>query len=175
MTYVRASGRSASRRRVRRRAAITLSALSALLLVAFVIALSYSQGWIGGGPVPAPTDNAVAACSTIQPAQPSDVIVNVYNATTRDRLATSAAKALRDQKFRTASVTNDPLQKSLVGVGEVRYGTTGIEEATAVLLRVPGAKSVKDARADASVDVVLGEAFTTIAIVKGTPSVCRPS
>ncbi|MBK7721029.1 MAG: LytR C-terminal domain-containing protein [Austwickia sp.] len=172
MTYVRESGRSAASRRARRRAAITLSVLSALLVVAFVIALSYHQGWFGAQSAPAPTNNVAKTCSKVQPALPTDVVVNVYNATERNGLARTTAKALTDQGFRTASVTNDPLQKTIPGVGEVRFGKTGVEEATAVLLRVPGARGVRDTRADASVDLVLGEAFKAVAVVKGAPKAC---
>lgn len=172
MSYVRESGRTAAQRRARKRAAITLSVLSGLLVVAFVIALGYNQGWIGGKSNPAPTNNAAKTCSKVQPALPKDVVVNVYNATDRNGLARTAAKALADQGFRTASVTNDPLQKTIPGVGEVRWGKAGIEEATAVLLRVPGARSIRDNRADASVDLVLGESFKAVSVVKGAPKPC---
>ncbi len=172
MTYVRQSGRSAAQRRARRRAAITLSVLSGLLLVAFLIALSYNQGWIGGGSDPAPTNDAASGCTKVQPSMPKDVVVNVYNATNRSGLARTVATAMSRQGFRTASVTNDPLQKTITGIGEVRFGPTGVEEATAVLLRVPGARAVRDARADASVDMVLGEAFTAITVVEGAPNLC---
>lgn len=172
MSYVRESGRTAAQRRARRRAAITLSALSTILIVAFVIALSYNQGWIGGRSNPTPTNNAAMTCSKVQPAVPEDVVVNVYNATDRNGLARAVAKALVDQGFRTASVTNDPLQKTIPGVGEVRWGRSGVEEATAVLLRVPGARSIRDTRSDASVDLVLGEAFKAVSVVKGAPKPC---
>lgn len=171
MTYVRQSGRSAAQRRARRRAAITLSVLCVALIVAFVIALGYNQGWIGARSTAAPT-NAAQTCSPVQPAPPRDVIVNVYNATDRNGLARAAAKALTEQGFRIASVTNDPLQKSIPGIGEVRWGSAGTEEARAVLLRVPGARSMQDTRADASVDLVLGESFTAISVVGQAPPPC---
>lgn len=172
MTYVRQAGRTAAQRRARRRAAITLSVLSGLLIVAFVIALSYNQGWFGGKGSTTPTTNAASACTTTQPSEPKDVLVNVYNATDRKGLAATVSKAMRAQGFRVPSVTNDPLGKHIPGVGEVRFGKTGVEEATAVLLRLRGARSVPDGRADASVDLVLGDAFKAITVVKGTPKVC---
>jgi hypothetical protein len=63
-------------------------------------------------------------------------------------------------------VANDPLGKSVKGVAEVRYGPSGAEGAKLLVYYVPGAVLVADQRTDASVDLVLGEKFKTIAAQK---------
>lgn len=172
MTYVRQAGRSTAARQARRRAAIVLSVLSGCLLIAFLIALAVNLGWLGDRSESVAAPSASPSCSGVQPAAPKDVMVNVYNATTRAGLAGTTAKALRDQGFRTLAVTNDPLRKKIAGVGEIRHGTNGQEAAAAVLLRIPAATLVSDTRADASVDVALGEGFQGVTVVQGAPPPC---
>jgi hypothetical protein len=90
---------------------------------------------------------------------PSAVTVNVYNATDRQGLAASVAKSLRTQGFKVA---NDPLSKSISGVGEVRRGPTGEAGATLAAARLSGAKVVRDQRTDQTVDMVLGNRFRAL-------------
>jgi hypothetical protein len=107
-------------------------------------------------------------CTTAAPAKagaapkPADITVNVYNATDRDGLAGKTAAEVRERGFDVATITNDPLQRTVPGPAEVRYGKAGAAKAKVVLRLVKGAKPVRDARTDASVDLVVGEKFTAL-------------
>jgi hypothetical protein len=90
------------------------------------------------------------------------VSVNVYNATDRDGLAAGAAEQLRGRGFRVLTVANDPLHGKVAGPAEVRFGKSGRPGAQVVQRLVKGATAVRDARTDASVDLVLGRTFTTL-------------
>lgn len=156
MTYVREEGMTAARRRRRKRAVLTLTAVAAFVIVSFLIAIAYNNGWLGAKPTEPPTPT----CTPTPIAAPKDIpVVNVYNSTDRNGIAAGAAKVLQNQGFKTGQVINDPLKKKIPGVAEIRYGQQGASGAQAVLLRMPGAKLVLDKRQDASVDLVLGQAF----------------
>lgn len=163
MDYLHESGASIHRRRQRRRAAITLSLVALLMLGTFAYAAAYFQGWVGNRA----TASAVASqdCQVVAAAQalkPGAVTINVYNATNRNGLAASVAKLLRTQGFKIADVANDPLDGRIDGVGEVRHGRSGAVAATLAAARLSGAKVVRDARTDNTVDLVLGNQFTAL-------------
>ena len=101
---------SVARSRRNRRAAITVAVIVALLFGVFYFAASY---W-NTPPTKATATTSSSCTPTPGTIQPSQITVNVYNATKRNGLAGSTAKA------------------------------------------------VKDTRADASVDLVLGDAFTAV-------------
>jgi hypothetical protein len=151
------------RARRRRRTTLTLTVVAVLMLGTFAFAGAYYQGWIGGGSTSKPVANAKCQrTGRAQPSGPKAVTVNVYNATDRTGLAASVAKSLRTQGFKIAKVTNDPLGKSIRGVGEVRHGRMGAGGATLAAARLRGAKVVSDRRTDATVDLVLGNRFTAL-------------
>jgi hypothetical protein len=168
VSYIVESGASSARRSRRRRALITLLVVALMLFFAFWYAYSYYQasGRAASAPVP--------ACTTAAPAsgapKPADTTVNVYNATERNGLAAKTASELRKRGFAVATVANDPLQKKVAGPAEVRYGGSGVAKAKLVLTLVTGARPVRDARTDASVDLVLGDTFTALA----KPAVPKP-
>jgi hypothetical protein len=115
----------------------------------------------------APKAVTSASCSqsaSNQALTPSEVTVNVYNATARSRLAVSAAGALEKQGFKIAMVDNDPLGRAVAGIGEIRYGTSGLEGATLAQKRLPGAAMVLDYRIDATVDFVVGQKFKAVKV-----------
>lgn len=100
-----------------------------------------------------------ATCRPFDPAEvtPAKTTLNVYNATKKNGLAASAAKQLAGRGFVIREVANVPGGKALPGVAEVRYGAKGSAQAKLVVGAVgKGATSVKDARADATVDLVIG-------------------
>ena len=136
----------------------------ALLLGATVVyAGSYVQGWVS----PAPKAVANASCNgaaSHRALTPGDVTINVYNSTARTGLAASAASALQKQGFDVATVDNDPLGKTILGVGEIRHGPSGAAGAVLAAARLPGARLVLDDRMDASVDLVLGTTFRTLIV-----------
>jgi hypothetical protein len=157
MSYVVESGASLARRARRRRALITLGVVTLMLFFAFWYAYSYYQGSDKAKAAPTPSCTATSTART-----PAQVTVNVYNATDRTGLAAKTAADVRKRGFKISTVSNDPLQKDVTGVAEVRYGPTGRESAKLVLTLVKGAKAVKDSRTDSSVDLVLGAKFTAL-------------
>jgi hypothetical protein len=148
---------SSERARKRRRTAITLGVVALVLAGSFYYASSY---WNAG-----PTTSAAATCTptTSGAVAPSQVTVNVFNATKRTGLAGSTAKLVKERGFVVGSVQNDPTKKAIAGSAEVRYGPNGEAGAQLVVALVAGSVPVKDTRADASVDLVLGDAFTALA------------
>ena len=152
------------RRARRRRALITLAVVALMLFFAFWYAYSYYRA-DAGRPV-----TATPSCTTTTEPTPASVTVNVYNATSRNGLAAKTAAEVRKRGYRVATVANDPLQKTVDRTAEVRYGKRGVAGAKLVISLVKGAKGVPDARTDSSVDLVLGERFTSLAPVpKGKP------
>ncbi len=168
MSELNPVGPSAAERQRRRSMAI-LAGLGAFLLVSFLVAFAYIQGWIPpkglGGDAGAPTTPTTSlTCTTAPPAPaPKTITVNVYNSTDRTGLAAVTAKALKDQGFAVAAVTNDPLAKKVDGVAEIRFGKSGTAKADVLASRFPGAVKVPDdKRADDTVDVAIGLKFAAV-------------
>jgi hypothetical protein len=147
---------SVARSRRNRRAVITIGVVIALLAAALYIAASYWNS------PPAKSPTAAPSCSSggISPRQ---VTVNVYNATKRNGLGSATAKLVAARGFVTGTVANDPLKKAIAAPAEVRFGPAGEASAALVVALVPGAVPIKDTRADASVDLVLGDGFKDLA------------
>jgi hypothetical protein len=159
--YLHESGVSIYRHRRRRRAVITLSIVIALLVGTVAYAASYVQGWVG---TPAPKAVVTATCSAVPALTPRDVTINVYNASGRTGLAATVARSLEIRGFRVATVDNDPLGKTILTVGEIRTGESGLAAAIFTAKRMPGAKVLQDDRMDASVDIVLGKGFRALKV-----------
>jgi len=158
------SGASIHRRRRRRRAAITLTLVALVLLGTFTYAAAYFQGWVGTRASKIAASSSCQATTPVEALTPPAVTVNVYNSTNRAGLAGSVAKLLRTQGFKVVDVANDPLGRSISGVGEIRYGPAGKAGATLVGARLSGAKVVLDSRTDATVDLVLGKTFKALTV-----------
>ncbi|MEP7368989.1 MAG: LytR C-terminal domain-containing protein [Dermatophilaceae bacterium] len=156
------NGTSIRRRRQRRRAAITMTLVAVLMFGTFAYAAAYFQGWLSTAPNTSQASPACQGQGVADALTPRAMIINVYNATDRDGLAKSVAKSLRSQGFTIGEVTNDPLGRRIVGVGEVRHGRPGNAGAALLAKRLPGAKLVLDKRSDRSVDLVLGSRFTAL-------------
>ena len=161
-----------------RRQTVTLLIVCGLLLVSFLFAAAYYGGWFdspkdkAGGPTCTPT----APPSAVKPSQ---VKVNVYNASKRNGLARRVAGEIKDRGFVVGTIANDPLKKTLTTTAEVRYGTKGKAGATLVSSEVPGSKMVADKRKDASVDLVLGSTYVDLAATAtstaGPAATCTPT
>ena len=166
MAFASTSQTSVARRRRRRRTAITLSVVGLLLVGTFLAAGAYVEGWMGHRA----QASAAPACIPA-PGRPeltaAQVTVNVYNTTNRSGLAASAARDLRARGFTIATVSNDPLGQTVRGTAVVRYGVSGADAARLAAAQVAGATLVRDGRADASVDVVLGAGFSALASPRG--------
>jgi hypothetical protein len=185
------SGVSTRRRRKRLRAAITIGIVVLMLFFSFWYAYSYyraanegaAPGAPGAGGCGNPTTSSATATSgkstgkpgASKPASPaktpapSDITLNVYNATDRDGLAAKTASQLDRRGFAVATVSNDPLNRTIKTSAEVRHGKSGSAAARVVLAQVEGAKAKLDSRSDGSVDLVLGNAFTALAPVTQPP------
>jgi hypothetical protein len=162
--YLHESAASIYRRRRHHRAIVTMIVVTLMLFGTVLYAASYVQGWVGttGHKVVASTSCNVATSN--QPLTLSGVTLNVYNATVRAGLAASVANTLQNQGFKIATIDNDPMGKTILGVGEIRYGSSGLEGAILAAQRLPGATMVQDSRMDASVDLVVGQGFRTLTV-----------
>lgn len=147
------------RRRKRRRALWTLLVVVLVLFFGFWYAFSYISAE-GSPSAQSPAPCVPADTGSIRPA---DITLNVYNATGRSGLAAVTSQAAIARGFVEGKVANDPLGKAIDGPAEVRYGPQGKLGGALVLAMVgDGAVAVEDAREDASVDLVLGQAFNTL-------------
>lgn len=145
-----------------RRQTITLLIVGGLLLVSFLFAAAYYGGWFDK-PKPAaqghPCTTTPTPHSTLKPTQ---VKVNVYNASSRNGLARRVAAEMKDRGFVVGTIANDPLHHSVKTTAEVRYGPKGKPAADLVSSEVPGSKLVVDKRKDATVDLVLGTTYVEL-------------
>ncbi|AXH96275.1 LytR C-terminal domain-containing protein [Ornithinimicrobium avium] len=157
MGYVRTAGMSTAARRARRRAALVISGLLLALLVVFGLAMAFVQGWIStpGGSGDAAATSAVSAPPPAMTV--AEVSVNVYNAGGIPGAAGRAGESLRERGYSVATVANDPEGADVPGVGVIRHGPKGIEEAELLRADLPGSvELVDDGRDSAVVDLVLG-------------------
>jgi hypothetical protein len=166
---------SAAHRRHRRnrRTAVVLLILIAGLAGAFYYAASYFNRPAATAASGCPTDDFTAGGA--KPIAPGQITVNVLNATTRAGLAADTAKNVKARGFVVGNVANDPAKKKINGPAEIRFGPNGKEGAQAVVKLVDGAAPVQDTRADASVDLVLGNGFKELTPAPtATPTVPNP-
>ena len=155
--YVYESGLSTKRRR-QRRTAVTLLLTMLFLFGAFWWAWSYIRD-DGEGASATPTATSTS-CEGV--ADPRDVTVNVYNATSIGGLAGRVTEELTKRGFTLGAVQNDPLDAAITATAELRYGDEGRPYA-AVLKTIVEAPNLRpDGRPDNSVDLVLGAGFTEL-------------
>ncbi len=96
---------------------------------------------------------------------PQKVKVRVYNSTDRAGLAGTVSKELTKRHFAIDATGNDPIrdERNVQGVGEIRYGSAGAQQAVLLSFQFPGIALVKDARTDAVVDLAIGPKFSKVA------------
>jgi hypothetical protein len=153
--------------RRKRRQLIVLGVVVLGLFFAFWYAWSYYQADNSARASKPPA----ATCTPYDPkaVTPANTRVNVYNASDRVGLAGSVARSLRERGFVIGKVANDPSSRKAPKVAEIRYGPKG--EAHAKLLRTSlpkGTTLVKDKRKAVTVDLALGQRYTTLAPVPTT-------
>ncbi|MGY1703346.1 LytR C-terminal domain-containing protein [Geodermatophilus sp. SYSU D00697] len=104
-----------------------------------------------------------AACTTAAAAPPSldpgTLSVRVFNATDTAGLAQQVAAELQGRGFVVDEVANDPTDREVTGVGEIRHGPRGNDAAAYLGLFLQGAGDFLDTRATAQVDLVIGPEF----------------
>lgn len=102
------------------------------------------------------------ALDRITPVPPSRVQLRVLNAGDQRGQASITTEMLRDYNFRQiGQPTNDPLypKQDLACRGQIRFGENGVHAARTMSIIEPCAELVRDNRADASVDLTVGDKF----------------
>ncbi|WP_043844303.1 envelope integrity protein Cei [Amycolatopsis taiwanensis] len=97
------------------------------------------------------------------------VAVRVLNASQSRGLASITTESLRQQGFtQVAPPDNDPAypQGNAKCRGQIRFGEHGTSAARTLSFVAPCAELVKDNRADATVDLVIGNGFTDLQITE---------
>jgi hypothetical protein len=135
--------------------------------------------------------------ANVRPANPSTILLTVFNASTVRGQAKAVADELRAAGFESMLASgNDPLYPAsdLGCVAQIRFGPAGAAAARTVLLVTPCAQLVVDSRIDDSVDLALGgryiydsvgqdvkdqlkaikDAATPPAVIEGQTAAARP-
>ena len=106
------------------------------------------------------------------PPVPAEVQVNVWNTTWHEGLAASAGADLAARGFVIVGTGNDPQNGFLPDdVAVIRYGPEGELAAKLLSEQVTGVRLTEDARAGATVDLVLGNNYTTLRPAADIPPV----
>jgi hypothetical protein len=110
-----------------------------------------------------------AACASAKAAPPSldpkTVSVRVLNATDRSGVATRVAAELKSRGF----------GHKVTGVGEIRHGPRGKDQAAYLGAYLPGAGDLQDTRATLQVDLVIGPEYTKLATPEQVAAALSPA
>lgn len=157
-----------------RRAQVTLIIVMALLAGALYYASSY---WRQTDPSNKPIAGSCTpgAGATTTGLVPSAITVNVYNAAGRNGLAKATGKSITAMGFKLGKVANDPLGRSVAGVGEIRFGPAGGDNAKFLQKYLPGSTLVPDQRKDETVDLVVGRKFSKLVNIPAPKPAAKPS
>lgn len=121
-------------------------------------------------------DCSVAPAGEAAPSlDPGTVSVRVLNATDTAGLAQSVAEDLQARGFVIDEIANDPTEREVTGVGEVRHGPRGNDAAAFLALVLPGAGDYLDTRATEQVDLVLGPEFAQLATPEEVAAALDPA
>ena len=121
-------------------------------------------------------DRACASAEAAPPSlEPSSVLVRVFNATDSSGLAGQVAEELRARGLTVSEVANDSSQREVEGVGEIRFGARGRDQARYLSVYAPGVGEHQDVRATAEVDLVLGPEFEGLAPPEEVEAALTPS
>ncbi len=153
------------------------------VLITLLLAVALVAGAMWTGVLPSPlarpfsTPEAADNAAGDVPCPPPDALpvafgeisVNVYNGTTRGGLAATTGSQLAQHGVVIASQDNFP-GGTYAGVARVVSGPTGLTAAYTVAALIPeSVVSVDASRADATVDVVLGEGFEQVLAPDAAP------
>ncbi|MGC0422247.1 LytR C-terminal domain-containing protein [Embleya sp. AB8] len=123
---------------------------------------------------PSPSASAPPATPAAPLPEPKTITLNVYNATKRTGLAKTVADALKARGFTIGKITNDPLNQQIPATAEIRHGFPGSTPAKVVAAQVAASTEKEDQRTDASVDLVIGEAWTDLATPEAVAAILSP-
>lgn len=152
--------RIARRRRLRHR--IVIGFLVFLLLLGVLFGVAVLRGWIVlSTPSSAPTASTECPAGPFTYQPPDTVTVNVFNTTPTQGLATQVSDALAERGFQRGTVGNSTVNREGM-TAIITSGPSGEAAAFTLQQQIPGTQYVQDARADASVDVVLGSGYTAL-------------
>lgn len=112
-------------------------------------------------PTPTPSSTCATHGKPVSFPKPSAVTVQVLNANGQTGLASTVDGQLKALGFRSAGFGDAPA--NIPTAGELHYGTTGASSAHLLSFYLPGLKLVTIRRADATVDVVIGQAYRGLA------------
>ncbi|MCH8611732.1 LytR C-terminal domain-containing protein [Arsenicicoccus dermatophilus] len=90
------------------------------------------------------------------PARPEQVLVNVYNTTYYENLATNTSNELVARGFRRGAISADPQKSWVREIAVIRHGENGDLNAKLLQQQVPGSTLQLDGRKDGSLDLLLG-------------------
>lgn len=160
MTMLSPYGRVPRRRPVRKPAPVFIL-LGVLVVVAIIV------WWQVFHPDNA-SGNRAALCNpkadaNIAKMNPATVQVRIYNSTDTAGLAQGVSTELTKRKFKVVATSNDPLGREVKGVGEIRYGPDGAQQAAFVGFQVPGVKMLVDTRSGPVVDLAIGPEYKQLA------------
>ena len=164
-------------RRRHRKTTTTLFVVVLMLFFAFWYAFSYYRASLETEARRAPP----APRADVRP-QGRDPATNHRQRLQRTSAAGSAARTasqLRSRGYLIGAVSNDPLDRTVAGPAEVRFGPAGASRAAILVpLGGKGTTQLKDTRKGAVVDLVVGATFTSLAptpTATGTPMCPAPS
>lgn len=170
-----ADARKRRRRHVHERQAVVFGVLLAGLGVSALGAAAVYTGNLElpflsrGFSTPEPTGIAAAdsPCPPegATPVPYGQVTANVYNATNRVGLAGDTADALRSRGFAVATENNAKAAgytSGYSGTAQIQFGTAGVAAAYTLAAQFDSPKLVLDARADATVDIVVGTSYNAL-------------
>ncbi|MGY1771134.1 LytR C-terminal domain-containing protein [Blastococcus sp. SYSU D00813] len=120
--------------------------------------------------------DACAVASTAPPQlDPTTVRLRVFNATDTAGLAQQVAADLQGRGFVVEEIANDPTDREVTGVGELRHGPRGNDAAAYMSVYLPGAGDWVDTRATDLVDVVIGPEFAGLPTPEDVAAVLNPA
>jgi hypothetical protein len=139
-------------------AGLAVAALGAFAVFTDAIPAPFARGFTTASPEPGSV-TAPAPCPPegTLPVTYQAVSVTVLNATRRGGLATETADTLASRGFTILSTGN--ATTSMTGVARIGFGAAGVGAAYTLAAQIEGATLVLDARADATVDLVVGTKF----------------
>lgn len=112
---------------------------------------------------PSSDADACPAPPTVTAMDPATVRVRVLNGTDTAGLAAQVTAEFVGRGFAVTETANDRSGREVLGLGELRYGRRGAEQAAFVALFVPGITLVRDTRSDDLIDVALGPEYIGLA------------
>ena len=155
--------------------------LSVVLVIVVLAAGAFAAWWFLVRQSPTPTRVAcppppTAAKPLPAPVAAKTVKLNVYNATARSGLAGSVSTIFSTRGFGIGAVSNDPAKRKVTAAAEIRHGPKGVRAARTVGAHVDGTVvMVPDRRTDATVDIVLGAAWTKVRTPQAAAAALKPA